>query len=142
MSPKTTPSAAMTSLREASLRGSATAADERACMGRALYCRSGFSPTSFDDGSQPARDSAAEAGAEHRRYDQVHGSGILRAEAGALDDQRVHHARIVQPRREAERHRDAGDCTRNDHEQRATPAASQRLQILLELLLHALSRGR
>ena len=48
MSPKTTPSAEMTSLRELSLRGSAAAAGDRACMGRALYrkgsARSGFSP--------------------------------------------------------------------------------------------------
>jgi hypothetical protein len=54
----------------------------------------------------------------------------------------VHHARIVQPRREPQRHHDAGNRAPEDHEQRAPPAARQRLQILLQFLLHALPSGR
>src|SRR5512138_3629191 len=102
MSPKTTPSAAMTSLREASLRGSAPAAGELACMGRALY------RNLLDDRGQPAGDHAAEAGTDQRRDGQMHESGIAFAEPGALRDQRLHHARIAQPGSEAERQCDSG----------------------------------
>src|SRR6185369_14752357 len=144
MSPKTTPSAVRTSLRLASLRLSARAAvGELACMGRALYRTpriGGYSTTLFDHAGEPARQRAAEAGAKQRHHDQLDLTRIVGTEFGrALHDQRAHQARIVEPPGEGECKRDTRDDAGDDEQQRATPAALQGLQILLQFLLDALT---
>jgi len=64
---------------------------------------------------------------------------LLEPNSRALHDQRAHQARIVEPPGEGECKRDTRDDAGDDEQQRATPAALQGLQILLQFLLDALT---
>ena len=154
MSPNTTPRAVRTSFGLASLRVSATAAaGERACMGRALYSvgralarpRRGvglkpdlqrYSTTDANQrASRPPRPAPSSVIAIRRTCPE-----LSEPNSAALCTISVsHHSRIGQPPGERERERDTGDHARDDEQQRATPAARQGLQILLQLLLDALA---
>ena len=92
---------------------------------------------------EPARDQAATEDRAEQPVVAIRRTcpELLRAEfGGALHDQRLQSLPRVQPPGERECERDTGDHARNDERQRATPAARQRVQILLQFLLEAPAR--